>query len=838
MRNLLAIILCLFSFQLSAQHVLKGNVRDVYGQGIPGVRVALENSTYAVPTNAKGAYFLEFNEIDTLKITYSMLGFESKTDTVIVESRSQVHDVTLVEQSTELNTVEIYADNKDIAKKVIKATIDNKQAMQRQYEAFICTTYVKTGLEKENRIAFLKNEEEPEGRQKMNFTESYSVSRFEQKNTYKEEIIAHQDYSDKSANQVVVSAEFNYSNSILPNQMIEYNPYIFFEKLQDGDIDLYQNLVNIPNVCSQPLVSPIAFNAFLNYRYYLKSVFYEDEYKIYEILVDPVFNESPLFSGSLFIIDSLWIIKSMDLSINSSAMEYFKDFRIIQDYERVDGNWVAVRREFSYTINDGSDRILANTKVSHTAYDFNPDFDKKTFNNAIMTYDEEAFDRDSAYWANIRPYQLKAEEVEYIRQQDSIVKVMESDEYVDSVNTEFNKVRFWDIVLNGVGFRNREKGQEIYIKPLISQVQFLGIGGYRHSLGGSYSKEFENAQKIRVNGDADYGFTNKDLKGELGVEYTFLPKRFGSFKVRGGDIYDIVTMEQSLTNFFSRGNYVRKTFFEVSQRLEFVNGLYGRLTYDYSRRESIAGLNFAPWVDSLYAAGFWQPPQAYETYTVSIFELELLYRFKQQYVIKKGKKLIIGTEYPQLRLTYKVGVPGMFGSDVNFNFIEVGATDKVVFGTFGEMKWDIEAGTFIGSSENINNVQFIEQKFFRGSDFFFFSNPLNTLQLLDSTFNTARPYMQAYVVHHFNGAIMNKIPLINKLKLAIVAGGGALFIDEVNYRHVEVYAGLERVFKIKQQLFKVAAFYAFRQNSNPGTLLFNFKFGLDFFNSWTNEWSW
>jgi hypothetical protein len=842
MRRALTIFLLLITSFSYSQYVVKGNVLDEYGHGVPGVRVAVENSTYGVPTNAKGAYFLEVSEKGKLGITFSMLGFESKTDSVEVENKINILDITLVEQSTELNTVEIYADKRDIAKEVIKAVIDNKKHMKRQYESYQCNTYIKTSLEKENRIPFFKQDEEPEGRQKMNFIESYSISRYQASNTYKEEVIAHQDFSDKSSSEVVVSADFSNPNSLLPSQAIEYNPYVFFEKVEDGEFDPYQNLINLPKVSSRPLVSPIAINAFVNYKFFLKSIFIEDGQKIYDIILEPRFKESPLFSGNLFIIDSLWVIKSMDLAINSAAMEYFKDFRIIQDYENVDGNWVPVRREFIYTINDGTDVVMANTRASHTNYEFDISFDKNEFKNVVMEYREDAFEKDSLYWAETRPIQLKPEELKFIQEQDSIAKELASDEYVDSVNHVFNKVTFWDVVLSGVGFRNREKKQEIFINPLISQVIPFGIGGYRHRLGGNYSKEFKNAHKIAVDGKIDYGFRNKDVKGDLGVEYTFLPKRFGSFKIRGGDNYDWITMEQSLTNFFSRGNYVRKTFIGCSQRLELTNGLYGRLSYDYSKRQSITGLDFAPWTDTLYAIGFWDYPQDYETYTVSIFELELLYRFKQKYVLKQGKKIIVGTEYPQLRFVYKKGIPDMFGSDVNFNYFEIGASDEVTFGTFGKMKWDVEAGSFIGDQNNLDNVQFIEQKFFRGSDFFFFSNPLQTMQLLDSTFNTARPFVQAYAIHHFNGSLMGKIPLINKLKLELVAGGGALFINDLNYRHLEFYAGFERKFKIKKQLFKAAIFYAVRENGEPGLALldvrFNFKFGLDFFNSWTNEWSW
>ena len=220
----------------------------------------------------------------------------------------------------------------------------------------------------------------------------------------------------------------------------------------------------------------------------------------------------------------------------------------------------------------------------------------------------------------------------------------------------------------------------------------FGVGGWRISAGGSYSKEFKNATRLAVDGSINYGIYNKDVRGNLGIEYTYLPKRFGSFKLRGGDDYDFVTMQQSITNFLSQGNFVRKRFLGFSKRMELVNGLYGRFSYDYSIRTSIADLERAPYLDTLGALLNWQPPQPYETYTVSIFSLELLYRFKQKYMIKGGKKIIIGTEYPQLRLTYKMGIPDMFGSDVNFDYIEIGASDEITFGTFGNMKWDFEMG--------------------------------------------------------------------------------------------------------------------------------------------------
>lgn len=829
------------------QHVVKGTVLDEDGYAVPGVRISVENSTYGVPSNAKGAYYLVVAKQDTVILQFRMLGFEELVDTVIFEKgmSTVTNNVLLLTQSTDLETVEIYADKRDIAKEVISNVIDKKKEFRKSYNNFQCETYVKTSLEKEprRRNALPDSLKADFGsvslRERMNFIESKSITRFQQSNQFKEVILAHNDYAEKSNSTVAVSGDFSDPNSILPTQVVQHNPYIFFEKTQDGDFDIHENLIELPRVTTKPLVSPLALNAFINYKFTLKSVFNEDNQKIYEIDVAPRFGEAALFDGTLFVIDSVWAIKSMDLKINSSSMPFFQDFRVIQDFKEVDGNWIITRREYTYTIKDGSYLVLGNTNVQHSNYQFNlskdaEGFGDRAFKNVLLEYDEEAFDRDSAYWEEIRPISLKAEEMEFIRIQDSIEREVTSNEYIDSVNADYNKIRFWNIVLSGVGFRDREKKQEIFINPLINQMQPFGIGGYRHRLGGSYSKEFENAQDIRISGDVDYGFRNKDIRGDLTVAYTYLPRHFGNLEVSVGDNYDFVTFDQSVANFFSRGNYVRKTFFNVSQRYEIVNGLYGKLKFDYSTRRDISNLEQAPWAIQVGEILNWPDIVPYETYTVSIFELQLLYRFKQKYILKGNKKIIVGTAFPELRMHYKKGVPNLLGSDVNFDFLEIGISDEVNLATFGNLKWDVEAGTFFGKTAD--EVQYIERKFIRGSDLFFFSNPLNTMQLLDSTFNTTQPYLQAYAIHHFNGAIMSKIPLINKLKLELVAGGGALLIQEADYAHIEFYAGVERAFKIKRQLFKIGTYYVLREN-NAASVNFNLKFGFDFFNTYTNSWS-
>ena len=818
----------------TAQNVLKGTVTNQIGNPVPGARVFIENTTYGVITNIKGEYFIELKSREEYPIAFRMIGMKDTTVLVNITEKITVLNMTMYDHTKELETVEVSSKKVNVAKQVIQNMQKNRKAIANQFENYTCNTYLKTGLEKETDPEILAKKEQVDsiitGPSKMNFIESYALTKFKVPNTYQEKIIAHHDYSEKSTNQFSATISVEIDEEIAPRQFIPYNPYIFFEKIQDGDFNLYQSMVNLPKITEHPIVSPIGINAFLNYKFDLENIFYENEQKIYEIKVTPKFSTAPLFEGSLFILDKQWVIKSFELKINGTAMPFFQDFTVLQDYQKIDGFWVPVRREYIYTISEGKDLISANTRVDHSNYKFNQTFGKEDFNNELLSYDELAFDRDSAYWSETRPIQLKETELAFIHTQDSIDTYLKSEAYLDSIDAEYNKITIWDVTLNGIGFRNRFKQEEFYIKSLLASAKIFGVGGFRYGTGGSYSKKFNNAQKIRLNGDFDYGFNNKDLKGSGGIEYTFLPKKFGSLSIDAGNTFDLITNYNSVLGTFSRGNYVQKRFIELGHRIEIVNGLYGKVKFSYSDRQAITDLKLSNWSAVLF--GELNEPQPFDRYKISMVEVQFLYRFKQKYIIKKNEKLIVGTKFPVLELTYKKGIPNLFDSEVNFDFIEIKASDEINLGNYGDSKWNVVTGSFLNST----SLRFMEHKFFRGSDTWFFSNPLRSHQLLDSTFHTPAPYFQGFYVHHFNGLIMNKIPLINRLKLELTAGASALLIQDANYSHAELFAGLEKKFKIRKQYFKVGVFAASRVNSTTKATL-QFKIGFDFFNSYTNTWS-
>ena len=61
-------------------------------------------------------------------------------------------------------------------------------------------------------------------------------------------------------------------------------------------------------------------------------------------------------------------------------------------------------------------------------------------------------------------------------------------------------------------------------------------------------------------------------------------------------------------------------------------------------------------------------------------------------------------------------------------------------------------------------------------------------------------------------------------------------VEEDNFNHAELFTGIELPFRIKRQLMKVGVYYAI-SDSNQSDLSSEIKIGFDFFNSWTNSWT-
>ena len=821
---------------------VKGTVSDSTGAALPYVSIFVENTTYGVASNPKGAYNLEL-ENGTHRIIFQMVGFEKQIKEVTIKNSHQTLNVTLLPNSVELSQVTITAGRRDPAYEIIKSAIRNRKQYLRQYEAFKCNTYLKATLEKEP----YKLEKVPDSilakgvREHMNFVESYGTTWHERPNNWKEIKSAAKDLSEKSNSEVSVT--INFEQEAAPPQYIEVNPYLYYLNQTDGDFNFYHNTLDIPKLGETPFTSPISATALVSYKYELIETFYEDGALTYKIRVEPRFREAPLFRGHIFIRDGDFNIKAVDLEIDRSSLHFFRYFRLFIEYDAInDSIWVPTREEFFYNTREGGQLMIGHTLAMYSNYEINPEIPKKFFRNEIKRTEDDAFDKDSAFWQSIRPVDLQENEAEYIRVQDSIVTHHESEDYLKEQDSIYNHHNFWDYTLNGIGFRNHAKKRRLYFPSLLDQIRPFGVGGYRHSFGVSYDQEFSDATALELDPQIDYGFQNKDLKGRLGVGYMYNPKRFGKFRLYFGDEYDLINTYESIQAILSRSNFVRKISYGMSHRMEFWNGVYLDGGWEFSDMKSIEGLELSQWSDELF--GGTNTPQNFERYRQTVIKLGFQFSFFQKYYTEPNKKVIVGTDYPILNVNYRKGIPGLLGSDVSFDFLEAIVSDDFKIGTLGESKFRVVAGKFLTQK----SIRFINHKFFRGSDPWFYSHPLRSFQLLGPSINTSNGYLQGHYVHHFNGALLNKIPLINKLGVQSVGGAGMLLIESNNliqennlveaesFRHMEAFVGVEKPFRIGKQLLKIGCYFV-AADSNYSELDGQIKFGIDFFNAFTNKWT-
>jgi len=104
------------------------------------------------------------------------------------------------------------------------------------------------------------------------------------------------------------------------------------------------------------------------------------------------------------------------------------------------------------------------------------------------------------------------------------------------------------------------------------------------------------------------------------------------------------------------------------------------------------------------------------------------------------------------------------GSDVDYDLLtaDVSKTD-ISMGIFGKTSFYVAAGKFLNS----NSVFYPDYQQFSGNQILFSHSGINTFLLLNYyQFSTYTEFVEGHFEHNFSGFILNKIPLIRKLKIA------------------------------------------------------------------------
>ncbi len=809
---LISFLFCLSYKIVHAQYYeVKGQVTSKLMEPMAFVNVSVkDNAVLGTTTDVKGNYLIKLKE-GSYELIFSFVGYRSVTIPVIVRNKNITQNIILEEESREISGVKISAKKVDRSEEIIKKVIDNKY-LYMYSKPYTVNAYIKA-IEKETTKVKAKDsiriandtsiKKKGASSPNLNRAEIYTTVHFSPPNKLKEERTGVDIRGNKEG--------------------------LFFLRHTDAEFNFYKNLVDVPNLSESPFLSPLSNSGIIAYKYKMMGYDIVNGRKHYKIKVIPTALGNALVSGELVIIDSLWCIKSLSLKLPKYHMVEYDVFEVKQDYEYTDSGYYLSKQEFIYEAKYGKSKSSGRTVVYYSQYQLDKSFNKKFFNNELSSTSQQAYERDSSFWLTIRPEPLSKEEIAFIRKTDSSKAIREQKSWRDSADREFNRITFKKIFFTGVDNYKREKERYWSFKPLIFVYNPIYIAGPRVSYWVSYYREFKNKKNYSFSPKVSYGLLNEDIKGSFSFSTLYNPFTRSRLSVSAGSDFGIINGFDSWISIFRRSNFFVQDNAYVSHSRELFNGFYVYTGMEYSNRRSINDYAFDERGDSLWSGS--NKPVAFDYYKALYANVSLRYVPFQKYIREPYQKLILGSVWPELYTSYRKGI-NAFGSVIDFDYWEVGMEQEVKIGLLGISKYRLFSGEFL----NTRDLRLIDYKFQRAAGPVFFTNPLYSFQGIDTSYSTIKRFLEAHYFHRFNGAILNKIPLIKKLNLIECAGGGFLFTKERKMKYFEGFVGLEKVIRLWRERFKIGVFFVASQ-SNLFPLTTQFKFTIEYFDKNSNKWN-
>jgi hypothetical protein len=812
-KNLLFVVL-FFTFNAVGQQ-LSGTISDENDEPLAFATVYPKGSTNGSSTNINGEYQLQLS-VGVNQVVFQFVGYKRQVFEVDLSSGEVLKlDVKMEIDIIQLSGLVVNGDGKDPAYYVITQAIKKRKEHLEEVKAYQCNVYIK-GIQsitkKPDRVMGFKVTIDTGI---VYLSESVSELSYMRPNKVKERMISSKVSGDNRA--------FSY------NQASEMN------------VNFYENVMTAEGLSERGFISPIANNAFSYYEYELAGIIEEDGNIVNKIKVTPKRKNDPAFTGFIYIIQNSWRIHSVDLVLTKeNQIEFIDKLSINQVYAPVDyGIWMMLSQKFTFQLKTFGFEGEGSFMAIHSKYKIEPTVpvasitntieeevvvkipkkkrqpesklfpdSKKFFDNEVLAIDEEANQRDSAYWERIRPIPLTAIESKDYKQKDSIKIIIDSKPYKDSVDQKLNSFRIQNILITGFTYRNTFKERFYTFDPLIRNLQYNVVEGLVLNGRLTITQLKKEQPWWRIAPELRYGFASEKLYGQIkGYVFTDI-KKFSRIEFGAGHFISQFNAEepvaywqntfQSLINRFNYLKIYEKTFVTIGHQRELKNGLIYTATLDYENRTALENnTDFSFFREGEREFRSNNPTNtlmdntAFPDHNALLLDVLLRIRFKQKYISRPDRKFIIGSNLPRLNIHYKKGLP-ILNSSVDFDLLEA----KVLHDIDLKMVGDVTISAVFGGFIRNETMFFPDFKHFDGNRVAFSNFNHGSFQLLDYyRYSTNKSYFSSHYEHHFNGFITNKIPLIKKLKLQAVATVNYLNTSTLD-QYIEFGIGLEHIFKI------------------------------------------
>jgi hypothetical protein len=522
------------------------------------------------------------------------------------------------------------------------------------------------------------------------------------------------------------------------------------------EFNFYQNWVAI---VGKDFVSPIADSWKGYYDYFLADSSYLGSTWCYRIEITPKRKQDLAFTGTIWIADSSFALKQVDLQVGREAnLNYIEKIKIQQELiPTAAGPWLPKSTRLLVDVAEITKQwagMLAKLYTSSRNIVVNQPRPLPFYDQAIAMEEDALKHNDEAYWKQHRHDSLTAAEHTVYAMIDSMRDLPLVKTYVEIAN----------IVVNGY-----KSVGKVEFGPYAFLYAFNRIEGHRIRLGARTNANF--SKKLELNGHLAYGTRDGRFKYSSGLRYIYDRKPWSEMGISHS--YDIEQLglptdqivDNTLFLAFSRFGNLRSPYLNTESKFfisrEVVRGVNQRIT--------LRNRFFKPLFPFAYVTenteGLTDTLQSFRTTEVV---LETRYAHNEVFLQKDNSRVSLGNKgWPVLYMRYTAGIQGLFGGDFAYHKLQVGISQNLPLGTFGNGRYELTAGRIFTA------VPYPLLEVHLGNETpFYSSQSYNLMRFFEFV---SDQYISLRYDHYFEGLLFNRVPLLAKLKWREVAWTNLLY---------------------------------------------------------------
>lgn len=810
----IVLFFCLWSVvSFSQTYTITGKVFDAESkEPLPFVPVLIKGTTVGATTDFDGNYSISTSKMGD-SIVSSYVGYKKLTR-AIKRGENQVINMPMVLEGVNLLEVVVKA-GENPAHRIIRNVIAHKQFNnRRKLDAYQYESY--------NKVEFDLNRIPKEMQERKLFKPIKFV--FDNVDSV---------YSGEKPSLPIFITEslsdlYFRSNPTLKKEVIKASKVTGIENTSITSVmgDMYQNINIYDNnilVFGKDFVSPISDNGFFYYKYYLEDSLFIGNTRCYQIRFKSKRPQELCFSGNMWISDTTWAIKRIEMSIPKDAnINFINAANVVQEFTQIDSTWMLSKDRLiiDFAMNKNQVGIYGRKTTSYKDFKINQPKDVKfyEFGDKIVVEDN-AMKQTDEFWNANRHDSLSIREKKIYHMIDTIKTLPVYKTWVD----------IFTLFVSGYRVVNNFE-----IGPYFNLVSYNKIEGPRVRFGGRTSSKFSRWYELQ--GYVAYGFNDEKFKYSLGFK-SFISKKPHRQLVGMTYKSDYEILGQS-QNGFSQDNIFASLF----RTSPLTNLTRVDQTFAWYEREWVDGLT-----SKVILAGRTITPllaNAYQYYkkdgTIATKEnikntevrLNVRFAYKEKFISGDFSRISLGTKWPVLQFNYAKSLQNAFMGEYDYQKVVLNLSDRVrLISLLGYTDYTAEVGKIYGA------VPYPLMELHGGNETYVYDYmSFNMMKYYEFA---SDQYASVGMFHHFEGLLFNKIPLIKKLKWREVVTCKALWgsVNEKNKRtlifpttlnalgnepYVEVSAGIENIFKV----FRIDALWRSTYLRPKAIENFGVKFGF------------